>query len=604
MMPFVFAMVACVEDDLRIEQYQAAITITWESDQTISRTYVVPAGSALVVRPGTTVGFDAGAKLIVEGALIATGVTFTASGPDGWSGIEVRGAGSSLYLNDATIERAVLALSITGSAAENTKQILGSRLWNSVTCSDGVCPPFIQAVDTSKVVIADNQIGTGLGWDGTYGITFTRVDDSIISGNLINPVGRDGIVLGGKDYVGSSGNQVTGNTVRGSNWQCYYLNSRAHNNLFEDDIADGCGSAVDVWSAPGNRFVRLTIKNIPAGGFGIAPIGALVEDDQAPAATTFEHLVFRGWGSGAQLIDVGDNGLPFDLTQSHTIIFNDVVFANAETGTAAIYNRDGDFRFHGLGTEDRRSTAALTFAVADVDGDGNDDILSPSNDVPHTMDILYNLGAAGFRRTGARWEIPWTFISSLRFSDFTGDGKADVLALLGDAHQAQVAQSSGSAGFANLGVWELPWTSDANMRFADFTGDGKADVLALLGDRFRAQVAQSGGSGGFANVGIWELPWTGDENMRFADFTGDGKADVLAYADGGVAQIARSAGNSGFANVGLWTLPSTNFGAMRFFDEDHDGYADLVLQVDGGFRIYRNLGGTGFDSAYTFYAIN
>ncbi len=127
------------------------------------------------------------------------------------------------------------------------------------------------------------------------------------------------------------------------------------------------------------------------------------------------------------------------------------------------------------------------------------------------------------------------------------------------------------------------------------------DVLAFLGNTYLAQVAQSGGTGGFWNVGVWELPWTVDSRMRFADFTGDGKTDVLAHAGTNQAQVARSAGTSGFSNVGIWTLPSASFDAMRFFDDDRDGFADLILQVPSGFRVYRNLGGTGFSMTSTLY---
>ncbi len=177
-------------------------------------------------------------------------------------------------------------------------------------------------------------------------------------------------------------------------------------------------------------------------------------------------------------------------------------------------------------------------------GGGGDTVLSPSR--------VWLSGAGN-----------WTWANSkIVAGDFTGDGKADMVALYdyGNSNTGLWLFPSTGTGFASpYRVWLSGagnWTwANSKIVAGDFTGDGKADLATLY-------------NYGNSNTGLWLFPSTGTGfaspyrvwlsgagNWTWAnsepvagDFTGDGKADLAALYD---------YGNS---NTGLWLFPSTGTG--------------------------------------------
>jgi Zn-dependent metalloprotease len=138
-------------------------------------------------------------------------------------------------------------------------------------------------------------------------------------------------------------------------------------------------------------------------------------------------------------------------------------------------------------------------------------------------------------------------------SDFTGDDKADVLAIKSSG-QLYRYTGNGLGGFAGPGVqMGTGWGTFAKVFSpGDFTGDGRADVLAIKssGQLYRYT---GNGLGGFAGPGVQMGTGWGTFAKVFSpgDFTGDGKADVLAIKSSG--QLYRYTGNGlgGFAGPGV-----------------------------------------------------
>jgi hypothetical protein len=152
--------------------------------------------------------------------------------------------------------------------------------------------------------------------------------------------------------------------------------------------------------------------------------------------------------------------------------------------------------------------------------------------------------------------------------DFTGDGKADILAQSPVDGSWPVARSTGSA-FVEAKQWlGFPWAAATHYKlFADdFTGDGKDDVLVQNPMDGEWAVAVSNGSA-FVGASNWLKPWAASDHYRIltGDFTGDGKADILAQSpvDGEWA-VARSTG-SAFVEASSWLRPwaaSTHYKLM------------------------------------------
>ncbi|MEV4415586.1 DUF4185 domain-containing protein, partial [Catellatospora sp. NPDC049609] len=172
-------------------------------------------------------------------------------------------------------------------------------------------------------------------------------------------------------------------------------------------------------------------------------------------------------------------------------------------------------------------------------------------------------------------------------TDFTGDGRADIVTFTQDHNgDAYVAPSTGSA-FAGGGRWhdwfapfqETPLTGD-------FTGDGRDDAVTFTGSPlYDAYVAPSTGSAFGAGVKWHDRLVAGSEVPAVGDVNGDGRDDLVVFShDGdGDVRVALSNGSSFATTPAKWHeffAPWGEFPALG--DVNGDGRDDLITFTLGG----------------------
>src|ERR1035437_2225515 len=141
------------------------------------------------------------------------------------------------------------------------------------------------------------------------------------------------------------------------------------------------------------------------------------------------------------------------------------------------------------------------------------------------------------------------FFGAFSPGDFTGDGRADILAVTrnGDLY---LYRGNGLGGFTGGGTKiGSGWNVFAKVFSpGDFTGDGKADILAetSTGDLYLYHGNGLGGfTGGSTKIGSgWNIF---DKVFSPGDFTGDGKADLLAETITGDLYLYHGNGRGGFS---------------------------------------------------------
>ena len=175
-----------------------------------------------------------------------------------------------------------------------------------------------------------------------------------------------------------------------------------------------------------------------------------------------------------------------------------------------------------------KSTYTRSIAAADVDGDGDLDVLFGNYKSPSL--VLLNAGDGTFATS---IELPGgnTSTSSIAAADVDGDGDLDVL-LGNQGSPSRVLLNAGDGTFPTS--IELPGGSAGthSIAAADMDGDGDLDVL-LGNEGSPSRVLLNAGDGTFPTS--IELPGgsAGTTSIAAADVDGDGDLDVLLGNSGG-----------------------------------------------------------------------
>jgi hypothetical protein len=167
--------------------------------------------------------------------------------------------------------------------------------------------------------------------------------------------------------------------------------------------------------------------------------------------------------------------------------------------------------------------------------------------------------------------------------DVDGDGKSDVVKVeleSGASYRYVVGYSDGG-GIANWGTVLSGMSRPTKMAVADFSGDGKADIVAVEeegdGD-YRYKVGYSTGTG----ISSWDTELS---NMSYAEFmdvgdvNDDGKFDIAAVEAEGGGKYRFKFGISSGTGVSSWSQAMGGMNGPYFFhsgDVDGDGKSDIV----------------------------
>jgi MYXO-CTERM domain-containing protein len=252
-----------------------------------------------------------------------------------------------------------------------------------------------------------------------------------------------------------------------------------------------------------------------------------------------------------------------------------------------------------------------TLRMADVDGDGRDDLCVRS---ASDFRCYPSLGAAGFAD-------PWTLpdlgddqgfdepsrYGTIRMADVDGDARVDLCARAAEGMRCWPSTGAGfgppleGPAWSDAAGWRRPeyWST---IRLVDVDGDARADLCARAAAGLRCHLSSGSGFGGEVAGPAWTdaSGWGDYDNystIRFADIDGDGDADVCARANAGIRCHAWT--GEGFAEdaiVGPELSDASGFGNIRFYstirlaDVDGDGAADLCARAAAGLRCWPSQG--------------
>ena len=291
------------------------------------------------------------------------------------------------------------------------------------------------------------------------------------------------------------------------------------------------------------------------------------------------------------------------------------------TPVTKMYLGDGNLGFTEFTGHNLDDYSAGHFDVADVDGDGDLDIvmlgnLNGNGSNPQTR-LYLNDGNAVFTEdaTAGLMNLRSAYVA---FGDLDGDGDMDLF-LTGDDIDDRFTllyENDGDGNFTILSGSNLTNVHQSNSKLVDIDGDGDLDIILTgrindFGDEI-FEVYSNDGNGIFTEIVNANLSFTCFlANIEAGDIDNDGDLDLIVYAFTNGTQSARAVlindGNGNFTEDANTSLIGANFLGynLALTDIDNDGNLDFIIGgrfgIGGDIRtyVYTNDGAANFTEATT-----
>lgn len=386
-----------------------------------------------------------------------------------------------------------------------------------------------------------------------------------------------------------------------------------------------CADSSRAWIA-GNRSLLLEYKN---GAWNENNSIKIFEDNFADISfVKTDDGAYKLWLIGGGGIYSNSQALDFSFTdvtpqlslprESRYGVFADLnndsfddFIAVPEGGPALLYenNQGNSFRQTGWNFNYSDEKNSQTVAAADIDNDGNIDILKFLDDVNYRL--LFGNGDFSFRK-GEQTSLALNYISTDRyansayFADFDNDGNLD-LYIANYNNSDMLFKNDGTGRFTNVfdksGINKRVNKRSYGAVFADFNNDNLVDILLTYkipaNNRHLAL---------FINKGGFKFEEKTDSSFYCEDspstysavaddFNCDGFTDVAVFNNDDKLKLLINNGYGGFTNMSVeaglgavFSHPEPGNGILNTGDVNNDGYPDIFI----GSKLFLNSPGMRF----------
>ncbi len=273
----------------------------------------------------------------------------------------------------------------------------------------------------------------------------------------------------------------------------------------------------------------------------------------------------------------------------------DVLSASGIDDKIAWYGNEGNGNFGEQNIISTQANGASSVYATDLDGDGDQDVLSAS--VGDDKIAWYENDGYGVFGGQISISTQADFALSVYATDLDGDGDQDVLSASENDDKIAWYKNNG-LGFFGLQKIISTQANGARSIFAtDFDGDGDQDVLSASTNDSKIAWYENVGSGNFGGQNIISTQADGVWSVYANDLDGDGDQDVLSASlvDDKIAWYVNE-GNGNFGGQSIITAEADGAYSVFASDLDGDGDQDVLSASENDDKIawYENEGNGNF----------
>ncbi|MBF8149958.1 T9SS type A sorting domain-containing protein [Winogradskyella sp. F6397] len=226
---------------------------------------------------------------------------------------------------------------------------------------------------------------------------------------------------------------------------------------------------------------------------------------------------------------------------------------------------------------------------ADIDGDGDIDVLSYSSE-GNKIAVYKNTDGQGSFSSQESISSTALGVESIYTADIDADGDLDIISKEED-YLVWYENLDGMGNFSESNIIVSTESSNGNIDVSDFDNDGDLDVISRssLGQHV-SWYENTDGLGDFTENNISNtLSYTSFKYWQVSDIDNDGDMDVLASSSDRIYLFENLDGQGNFESM-LVSYVTSGFGKIVLSDIDDDGFEDIIIPTTDRLRWYKNLG--------------
>jgi hypothetical protein len=218
-------------------------------------------------------------------------------------------------------------------------------------------------------------------------------------------------------------------------------------------------------------------------------------------------------------------------------------------------------------------------AIGDVTGDGKNDVVALAQVQSSKSIYVFAQDAFGSLSPSLRYDIGG-FVGvqeSIGIGDLTGDGRADVVAVLGPGIVVLPQTAAGALGTP------APYTSTTRtlLRVADLNDDARLDVVCLTGND-AVDVFYQTNTGTLADAVSYPVGHGGSDDLDTGDVNGDGLTDIVVMSGQGnlydqIGALLQTP--TGFSAPRYLRVATTNAAGLGVGDVTGDARDDVLIAI-------------------------